>query len=446
MKRLTAFISRWRGPRQTAGDRETVVVEARSRRKLWLGVAAGVLAVIVATVLALTTLDEPPPPEPAVPPGQLAREMEAEGAAAGGGAVTIDQATAERLGLQTYVVERRSLERRVQTTGRVTPDERRVTQVHTKVEGWIEETFVGFEGQQVRRGQPLFTIYSPELVATAQEFLIAVRARRGFEQSEFDVVRGTGDELVRAARQRLRLFDLTPAQIAEIERTGKVPKNMTVYASRPGVVTARKAFPGTRVTPDMDLYTLSDLSTIWVEADVFESDLASVRVGTPAEIALPSGETRGARVSFVNPLVAPETRTARVRLELPNPGLELLPGTFVTVTFAAAGTIAVVVARDAVLDTGARRLVLVEEGAGRYVLREIRTGEADAEAIVVLSGLVEGERVARNVQFLVDSETPLRQAVDRFAVTAPPAAGAEGAGGAGSMPGMPGMPGMSGQP
>ena len=410
---------------------ETVV---GPRRRLWLGVAAGLLLVTVAVVVALLARDEPPTPEPAVPPGQLAREMDAERAANPTGSVVIDQATAERLGLQTAVVEERALDARLQTTGRVVPDERRISRVTSKVEGWIEETFASFEGQQIRKGQPLFTIYSPDLVATQQELLLALRARKSFEKSEFETVRASGDSLVEVARRRLRLWDVTPKQIAEVERTGKVLKNLTVYAPASGVVVERKAFPGTRVTPDTELYTLADLSTIWVEADVFESDLANVRVGTTAEVTVPGGEIRAGRVTFVNPMVDAASRTIKVRVELANANLALKPGMFVSVSLPTGGAPRLVVPRDAVIDTGARKLVLVDEGDGRFVLREIRTGEQGTDYYTVLAGLTAGERVARNAQFLVDSETPLREAVEQFPTT--------GAVDAAPQPPMPDMPGM----
>lgn len=438
MKRLRAFVARWRGTR-SGEDANVVVTEpaARSRRTLWIGVAAGLLIVTVAAVIALLGRDEPPAPEPAVPPGQLAREMEEERAAGAAGAVAIDRETAERLGIQTAVVEARAGAGSVQTTGRVTPDERRITRVHTKVDGWIEQTFANFEGQEIRKGQPLFTIYSPDLLASQQELLLALKAHRSFEKSEFDVVRSSGDSLVEAARRRLRLWDMTAKQIAEVERTGKAIRAVTVYAPASGVVVERKAFPGVRVAPDTDLYMLADLSVIWVEADVFESDLPNVRTGATAEVTLPGGGVRSGRVAYVNPFLDEASRTAKVRVELANANLELKPGMFVSVSLSTTGGDRLVVARDAVIDTGARTLVLVDQGDGSFVLREIRTGEQGTDFYAVLSGLAAGERVARNAQFLVDSETPLRQAVEQFPSGAP-----AGSGGTtnGAMPGMPGMP------
>lgn len=442
MKRLRARISRWRTARSPGDAAEVVVTEtapATSHRRRNLAIGAAILAITAATAFGLLYRGEPATPEPAVPAGQLAREMEEQRMSAAASPVTIDREMAERMGLQTAVVEERSLDRPIQITGRVAVDERRISRVHSKVDGWIEQTFANFEGQQVRKGQPLFTIYSPDLVATQQELLIALSARRSFEKSEFAVVRASGDSLVEVARRRLRLWNMTPQQIADVERTGKTIRAVTVYAPASGAVVERKALPGVRVTPDTELYTLADLARVWVEADLFESDMAGVRIGTTAEITLPSGEVRGGRVTFINPFLTPESRTAKVRIELPNPGMTLMPGMFVSVRLSAKGVPRPVVPRDAVLDTGARKLVLVDEGEGRFGLREIRTGEQGPDFYTVVAGLSAGERVARNIQFLVDSETPLRQAVEQFPRSAPAASGESAPA---SMPGMPGMPGM----
>ena len=358
--------------------------------------------------------EKAPPPAPAVPPGQLAVEAEQAAAAQQTSAITIDQATAEFLGLQTATVESRTFDQPVRTTGRVMPDERRITHVQTKVEGWIEETMGNFEGQQITKGQPLFTLYSPELVATQQEYLIALKARQDFGKSEFEVVRDSGSSLVEATRRRLQLWDLTPQQIAEIERTGKVQKAITFYAPASGVITVRKAFPGMRVMPDVELYTLADLSTIWVEADVYESDLPNIRVGLKGEVTLLDNSTQRGRVAFINPFIEPSTRTAKVRLEFNNHGLRLRPGMFVNVSLDAKQPPQLVVPRDAVIDTGMRQLVLVNEASGKFSLREIIVGAQGQEHYAVRSGLRAGEKVARNIQYLIDSETQLKSQIEHL--------------------------------
>jgi len=468
MKRLNTFINRLRTKRadditadnaaEATSDSTALASKTpRANRNRAVAIIVGIILLTLAVVLGLAFMpgvretkvaramrfwEDAPPPAPAVPAGQLAVEVEQARAQNPSGTVTIDAATAEAIGLQTFVVEAREMNQVIRTTGRVAVDERRVTQVHTKVEGFIDETFGNFEGQVIRKGQPLLTIYSPELVATQQEYLIALQAQGDFKKSEFDVVRRSGSTLVESARRRLQLFDVTSAQIAEVERTGRVSKNVTFNAPASGIVTERKAFPGMRVTPDTELYTLADLSTVWVEADVFESDLSNVRVGTSAEVTLPNGETRTARVAYINPLVESQSRTTRVRLELPNPGLRLKPGMFVNVSLRTVQPPQIVVPRDAVLATGMRFLVLVDNGEGRFALREITIGNQGQEFYTVLSGINVGDRVARNIQFLIDSETQLRQAVEGQSGSASPASPPSQSGG--GMQGMPNMPGMNG--
>jgi membrane fusion protein, copper/silver efflux system len=433
MKRITAFLQRrWRALLVVAVLIATLATLAA------FAFAPGLRATTLARKLRFW--EKAPPPVPAVPAGQLGVEMEQATSQQQASVITIDANTAQALGLQTAVVESRTFDQSIRTTGRVLPDERRITQVQTKIEGWIEQAFGNFEGQQIRKGQPLFTLYSPELVATQQEYLIALKARQDFGKSEFAVVRDAGGSLVEATRRRLQLWDVTPQQIAELERTGKVQKAITYYAPASGVITARKAFPGTHVMTDTELYTLADLSVIWVEADVYESDLMNVRAGLRGEVTLPDNSTQTGRVTYINPLIEPTTRTAKVRLEFNNPKLRLKPGMFLNVSLHVNQPPQLVVPRDAVIDTGMRQLVLVDGGDGKFTLREIKVGTQGQEHYTVLSGLKAGEKVARNVQYLIDSETKLKQAVDKQTGTPTPSGKA---GESGTMPNMPNMPGMT---
>lgn len=433
MKRITAFLQRrWRALLLVAVLIATLATLAA------FAFAPGLRATTLARKLRFW--EKVLPPVPAVPAGQLGVEMEQATSQQQTSVITIDANTAQALGLQTAVVESRAFDNAVRTTGRVLPDERRITQVQTKIEGWIEQTFGNFEGQQIRKGQPLFTLYSPELVATQQEYLIALKARQDFGKSEFEVVRNSGSSLVEATRRRLQLWDVTPQQIAELERTGKVQKAITYYAPASGVITARKAFPGTRVMTDTELYTLADLSVIWAEADVYESDLMNVHAGLRGEVTLPDNSTQTGRVTYINPLIEPTTRTAKVRLEFNNPKLRLKPGMFLNVSLHVNQPPQLVVPRDAVIDTGMRQLVLVDGGDGKFTLREIKVGTQGQEHYTVLSGLKAGEKVARNVQYLIDSETQLKQAVDKQTGTPTPSGKA---GESGTMPNMPNMPGMT---
>ncbi len=433
---------------------ETVTEKTVAKRNRAPVIAAGIIVIAVGTLLALAFLPgmretrvsrtirfwekTPPPSKPAVPPGQLAAEMDQQQQtqAQDLSAVTVDANTIEALGVQTAMVDTQEVNEQVRTTGRVAPDERRVTNVHTKIEGWIDQTYGNFEGQRVSKGQPLFTIYSPELVATQQEYLIALRARGDFNKSEFDVVKRSGTSLVEATRRRLQLFDVTPQQISQVERTGQIEKNVTFYAPASGYVMERKAFPGMRVTPDTQLYMLADLSKVFVFADIFESDLTNVGVGSEAEVTLPGGEKRTGKVEYVNPVVVAETRTAQARIELDNPRLQLKPGMFVGISFRVVKPPQIVIPRDSVIATGTRHLVLVDDGSGNFKLQEITVGGQLGSSYIVQEGLAVGQRVARNIQFLIDSETSLRQAVESQGGATTPGSPS------GGMKDMPGMPGM----
>jgi len=310
---------------------------------------------------------------------------------------------------QPALVETRAL-------GRVAYDETQLAHVHTKVSGWIEDVFVDFVGAPVKRGQPLFTIYSPELVASQEEYLLALRAKGELVGSSFARVAQGSEALLESARRRLELWDLTASQIQALERDGKVSRTVTVFSHVNGVVTERMAYHhGRTVTPDMDLYTIVDVSRVWVQASVYEYEAPFVSVGQAAEITLPyeaEQKLLRGRVSFIAPFVDPKTRTIQVRLEFPNPKLDLRPEAFVNVVLRRDLGKRLVVPNDAVLDTGARQYVFVDEGDGYLEPREIKVGPEVAAGRVIAGGLDEGERVATAGNFILDSESRLKGALD----------------------------------
>lgn len=301
--------------------------------------------------------------------------------------------------------------------GRVTYDETKLARVHTKVSGWIEDVFVDFVGAPVKRGQPLFTIYSPELVASQEEYLLALRAKGELAGSSFTRVSQASAALLESARRRLELWDLTPAQIQSLEKEGKASRTITVFSHVNGVVTERMAYHhGKTVTPDMELYTIVDLSRVWVQASVYESEAPFVSVGQAVEISLPyeAGQKllRGS-VTFIAPFVDSKTRTIQVRMEFPNPKLELRPEAFVNVVLKRDLGRRLVVPNDAVLDTGTSQYVFVDKGDGYLEPREIKPGpEVAGGRRVVESGLDEGERVVTAANFILDSESRLKGALD----------------------------------
>ena len=301
----------------------------------------------------------------------------------------------------------------VRTVGRVAVDESRRHHIHAKFPGFVEGLYVDAVGEEVRPGQALVSIFSPEVVAAQQEYLVARRARGTLADSEVPGVPQGGARLLDAARQRLRYLDISPAEIAQLEETGKPLRAIALRADAGGYVTEKNAFHGMRVTPGELLFELADLSTVWVVAEVYERDLAAVRLGMPVRVALPymPGREWTGRVTFVSPTLDPKTRTAQLRVEVPNPRRILKPETFADVFLETAMGMAAIVPETAVIRTGERTLVFVDHGDGRYEPREIVLGERVSGGYQVLSGVAAGERVVVSANFLLDSESSLRAAI-----------------------------------
>lgn len=318
------------------------------------------------------------------------------------------------IGVTTGRAEVRSLEKTLRAVGRVDVDETRIAHIHTKISGWVDEVFVNYTFQHVQQGDPLFTIYSPELVATQEELLLALRARDSLGNSTFPgVARGTGS-LLEATRRRLSLWDISPEQVGEIERTGQVRRALTIYSPITGHVTERRnVYPSTYVTPEMELYTIVDHTQVWINADIYESEIGLVRVGQSAVAttnAYPGREFAG-RVSYIWPHLMQETRTLKVRLEFPNPDLELKPEMFTNVELKIPLGRRLVVPESAVVDTGTRQVVFVVRGPGSYLPRDVRTGVHVDGSVEILQGLRAGEEVVASASFLIDSESQLRAAL-----------------------------------
>lgn len=295
----------------------------------------------------------------------------------------------------------------IRSVGRVAADETRVGHVHTRIDGWIEKVFVNFTGDVVTEGEPMLTIYSPEMLASQQEMLLASRARDMMQANPLASAARHGDSLFEAAKRRLQLWDLGADQIDQVLRTGEPIPNITVRAPMAGFVTARNAFPNQKVTPDSDLYTITDLSHVWILADVFETDVTAIKVGATAEIRFAGGHLPplAAHVTYIQPQVDPMTRTLPVRLDVANAGLRMKPDMFVTVEFTVAAGASVTVPGDAVLDTGDRQTVFVDLGDGYLEPRQVTIGERIGDRVAITRGLAAGERVVSSGTFLVDSES-----------------------------------------
>lgn len=337
-------------------------------------------------------------------------------------AVQIPPDRQQLIGVRTAIVAEQALDTTIRTVGALAYDETRVTQIHTKIAGWVDHLYVDYVGQLVRRGQPLFTVYSPDLVATQQEYLLALKARGELGASQFAETRAGAASLVAAARDRLTLWDISDAQIANLERTGVPRKTLTLYSPFSGVVQERNTFAGQYITPETSTFKIADLSTIWVLGQVFEYELRDLHLGQDAEIEFPYGQSTRAlrgKVTFIYPDIDPQTRRAKVRIEFRNPGLEFKPETYVTVVLKTPTSHRLAVPKEAVIDDGIRQYAIVALPNGYFDPREIKVGPPVDDYFPLISGLNVGDRIVTSAQFLVDSETNLQAAMKSMSLTMP---------------------------
>jgi membrane fusion protein, copper/silver efflux system len=329
------------------------------------------------------------------------------------GALQVTPERQQLIGLRFGQVSYGSPAQEFRSVGRVAIDETGTTRVHARVEGWIEHVHADFVGELITKGQPLLTLYSPELLATQQELLLALQARAIMSKSSLHEARGNSDALVEAVRRRLELWNFNRSQIEAVEKSGKPIPSVTIFAPASGFITSRNAFPGQKIAPDTELYAIADLSRVWVMADVFESDAAAVRVGLPAAITSPNDPRvrLNARVSYIQPQLDPATRTLKVRLELGNPGFALKPEMFVDVTFRVGGSSMLTVPSEAVLDAGTSQTVFLDRGNGLLEPRRIEIGKRFGDRVEVLRGLAEGDRIVVSGAFLLNSESQLKSAI-----------------------------------
>ncbi|MFN3477392.1 MAG: efflux RND transporter periplasmic adaptor subunit, partial [Candidatus Methylomirabilales bacterium] len=329
-------------------------------------------------------------------------------------AVLLSPIRQQLAGVRTGVVQVKDLEATVRTVGIVEYDERKVARIHPKIEGWIEKIFVDFTGKFVKKGDPLFSVYSPELVATQEEYLLALKAKRYLEGSPVQEVAKSGQSLLEAARRRLLLWDITEEQIQELEQTGKPKKSLMLYSPINGIVVKKEAYKGVFVKPEMELYTIADLSTIWIQADIYEYELPLIKVGQEATVSLSyyPGQVFKGKVIYIYPYLKDKTRTIRVRFEFPNtPDWKLKPEMFSNVEVKIKLGKKLAVPEEAVLDSGVRQIVFVAKGEGLFEPREVKLGAKVDNYYEVLSGLSKGEKVVTSANFLIDSESRLKAAM-----------------------------------
>ncbi len=350
-----------------------------------------------------------------------ASEVEGEGrgqAALGDGpGVSIDPVGVQNMNVQTAPVERRTVAREIRTVGYLEYDQQKMVSVTTKYSGFIEKVYVNYKGQPVKKGEPLFEIYSPELVQTEQELLSAVEYARRMVDAPRDA-RRRAEALVDAARQRLSYWDITPKQVEHVEETGQVHRTLTVTAPASGVVMMRMpGLEGMAAKPGMELFHIADLSSLWLNVEVFEDQLAWVREGSVADVTLSyfPGEHFTGRVRYIEPEVSEKTRTVSLMLEVPNRNGKLKSGMYATVLFRPpAAADAVAVPSQAVLRTGERNVVIVALGEGRFAPREVTLGVSGEGYVQVLDGLSGDETIVTSSQFLIDSESNLKAAIQKM--------------------------------
>ncbi|MCG6981504.1 MAG: efflux RND transporter periplasmic adaptor subunit [Deltaproteobacteria bacterium] len=332
--------------------------------------------------------------------------------------IRIDPVTMQNMGVRLGKVERKPLIKNIRAFGNITYDETKIYTVNTKFNGWIEKLYVNFEGDKVKKGQPLFDIYSPELVSAQEEYLLALQQYNSLSNSSYPNIRQGAERLLAASRTRLRYWDLTDRQIEELTKEKKVRKTLTVYSPANGVVTKKSAFEGHRVKEGMELYEIVDLSKVWVDVDIYEYELPWVHQGMPAEMNLTyiPGKTFHGKVLYIYPYLEAKTRTATLRLEFSNPDYELKPHMYANINLKSTVVKdALVIPQEAVIDSGVRQIVFVAEGKGRFRAREVKIGlEGNQNEYQVLSGLKEGEEIVLSAQFMLDSESRLQEAVQKM--------------------------------
>ena len=333
-------------------------------------------------------------------------------------AVVIDPATIQNIGVQTATIEERPLTRSVRTVGHLDYNEEMFSRINVKYAGWIERLYVNETGQQVGAGDPMLDVYSPELVAAQEEYLLAFQNVKNLEHSTFEHITRGAKSLLDASKRRLRYWDVTETQIRELEERGTIARTLTIYAPSKGIVVERMAELGMRVTPGMDLYRMADLSSIWVFAHVYDGDAPWLSPGLTAEMELPynPGKVYRGRIDYIYPYLDRASRDIKIRLVFPNRKLELKPQMYANIRLSARSERSVLaIPGSAVIHSGERNVVFVALEGGKFEPREVTLGMEGRDGFVqAMSGVSAGEQVVTSAQFLIDSESRLQEAIQKM--------------------------------
>jgi Cu(I)/Ag(I) efflux system membrane fusion protein len=349
--------------------------------------------------------------EPQGQPEKKPEEAPAE-TAAEAPMVEISPEKQQLIGVKIATVSMRPLRKVIRTVGRIEYDERRLRTVNTKVEGWIDKLYIDYTGRYVQKGEPMAELYSPELLATQEEYLSILKWRKEKSTTAGTgaMISGDAEALVEAAKKRLQRYDISEAQIRELEQTGKARRTLVIYSPTNGYVVQKMALQGMKVMPGEKLFDVADLSTVWVIADIYEYELPFIKVGENAAITLSylPGKQLSSKIDYVYPALSGETRTARVRFSIPNPDGRLKPQMYTTAEVKISLGSKLAIPDDAVIDTGTRQIVYVDKGKGYFEPREVMLGLRAEGYREVLMGLKAGEKVAASATFLIDSESQLK--------------------------------------
>jgi Cu(I)/Ag(I) efflux system membrane fusion protein len=342
---------------------------------------------------------------------------EGDAGASAPGTVQIDPAMVQNIGVRTAKAEKQVLSRHIRTIGRIDYDEERLAKIYPKTDGWIEKLYINKTGEKVHKDSILLELYSPQLVSSQEEYLLALKNRTTLKESPFDEIRAGSESLVQSSRERLVLLDVPAHQIKDLEETRKASKTLHIHSPFNGVVTYIGARAGQYVTQQTELYRIADLNRVWVYVDVYEDDLAWVREGDMADMQLTAlpGRTLKGHVATIYPYLEAKTRTARVRLEYRNRDGALKPDMYANIVLHASRQVdAIVVPTEAVVRSGSREIVFVVQSAGKYAPREVKLGVSADGKTQIIQGITPGEEVLVSAQFLIDSESKLREAVQKM--------------------------------
>ena len=343
------------------------------------------------------------------------------------GTVTIDPVTIQNIGVKTVVVQRKRLSHEIRTVGRIAYDEEKKRQISFKVGGWVERQHVNFVGQEVRKGEPLLEIYSPDLVSTQQEYLLALRYRDRLKGNSDKAIANGAENLLKSTETRLRYWDVSDAQIRALRERGDITRNMVLHSPFRGIITERNVLEGGSVQPGQSVYSIADISTVWVFAEIYEYEVPWIKTGQKAEMTLSyePGVTYHGRITYIYPYVNNMARTIQARMEFRNSrDFTLKPDMWANVTlYSAVAREGLAVPIQSVIRTGTKDIALVALPGGRFEPREVRLGPQAGDEFLVLSGLTEGEKVVTSAQFLINSESNLQAALSKMTGSKGEAAG-----------------------